>query len=387
MRFAIFFSVAFAIIAAGHAYISWRLSAPYEKRSRIWWRIRICIALLPFIIVASVFVRMAGVEQPITDLAAVVGFMMLGFSSLLFTLLVIRDVFWLLAKLASRGRPVDESRRSMMLSWLNIGGVSGAGLMLGYGALEASDLPRVRVVEIPIPGLSKQLDGFRIAQITDLHVGSSIKRGYVKRVVAAINALEPDIIAVTGDIVDGSVDYLQHDVAPLGDLKSRMGTFMCTGNHEYYSGVGHWIPAFESLGMRVLINRHEVVDVDGARLLVAGVTDIRAGGRVPGHESSPAKAKEGAPPVDLSVLLAHQPRSIHGASEVGFDLQISGHTHGGQFFPWNFFAHLGQPYVSGLHLHDTTWIYVSRGTGFWGPPIRIGAPSELTLLRLVAVPA
>jgi hypothetical protein len=157
---------------------------------------------------------------------------------------------------------------------------------------------------------------------------------------------------------------------------------MVTGNHEYYSGVERWVAVFRALGMRVLLNEHALLDVGGAKLMIAGVTDLRAGSSVPGHTSSP-RAARAASAGNLSILLAHQPRSIFEAAASGFDLQISGHTHGGQFFPWNFFVHLGQPYVSGLHLHDATWIYVNRGTGYWGPPLRLGPSSEITLLRLV----
>jgi predicted MPP superfamily phosphohydrolase len=191
------------------------------------------------------------------------------------------------------------------------------------------------------------------------------------------------MVAITGDLVDGTVERLRHDIAPLGDLTSRHGTYVCTGNHEYYAGVHEWVAHLRSLGMRVLLNAHELIEVGGARLLVAGVNDHGAKSMEPSHDSSPEEAMAGAPPHDIALLLAHQPRSILRAAPLGFHLQLSGHTHGGQFFPWTLFARLAQPYTTGLHNHEGTLIYVSRGTGYWGPPIRLGAPSEITLLTLV----
>ncbi|MEX1365294.1 MAG: metallophosphoesterase, partial [Nannocystaceae bacterium] len=157
-----------------------------------------------------------------------------------------------------------------------------------------------------------------------------------------------------------------------------------TGNHEYYWDGPAWCAEVSRLGLTVLNNEHRVIEHEGARIVLAGVTDISAGGMVPAHASSPAAACEGAPADCIKVLLAHQPRSIEAAAAAGYDLQISGHTHGGQYFPMNLLVYLAQPYVAGLHLHDdTTWIYVSRGTGYWGPPLRVGAPHEISLLRLV----
>ena len=386
MRFAVFFLIVLTVLAAGHGYMAWRLSAPYEPGSRARKRIRYATLVVVLIIVGSFVVRVAGTDGAAKDVFAWIGYTTMGFSSLLFSLLVIRDLAWLAAKLVARlggdGMP-DIDRRKLLLSSLNIGGVGSAGVLLGYGVMQATTVPSVRRVKVPIIDLPPALDGFRIVQITDLHVGPTIKRAYVEGVVATVNQLEADLVALTGDIVDGSVAYLQQAVAPLGELKSRHGSYIVTGNHEYYSGVDQWLPAFEELNMKVLLNQHHRLDVAGAGLLVAGVTDHRAGKRVPGHRSDPAKAIAGADG-DVRLLLAHQPRSIFDAAAAGYHLQISGHTHGGQFFPWNFFAHLGQPYVSGLHLHDGTWIYVSRGAGYWGPPVRVGAPSEISLIELVA---
>lgn len=182
-------------------------------------------------------------------------------------------------------------------------------------------------------------------------------------------------------------------VAPLAELRSRHGTYFVTGNHEYYSGAQAWIDELRRLGLTVLLNQHVVIHPPAAQdrqgqadapLVLAGVTDYNAGRFDPAHRSDPEAALRGAPPAAVRVLLAHQPRSAAAAAQAGFDLQLSGHTHGGQFFPWNLFVRFQQPYTAGLHKLQNLWVYTSRGTGYWGPPKRFGAPSEITQLRLVA---
>ncbi len=232
------------------------------------------------------------------------------------------------------------------------------------------------------------MHGFSIAQISDVHVGPTIKRGFVEGVVRQVNALKADMIAVTGDLVDGSVQQLSAHTAPLAGLTARHGAYFVTGNHEYYSGERAWTAEIGRLGLRVLKNEHVVLKHDGASLVLAGVTDLSAHHFDPAQRSDPAAALRGAP-VDAGarILLAHQPSSAMAAADAGFDVQISGHTHGGQFWPWNLFIHFFQPFSSGLHRLKNLWIYVSRGTGYWGPPNRFGVPSEITRIRLVpAVP-
>jgi predicted MPP superfamily phosphohydrolase len=188
-------------------------------------------------------------------------------------------------------------------------------------------------VMVALAGLPKELEGFTIAQISDLHVGPTIKRNFVAAVVDRVNRLQADMVAITGDVVDGSVPDLAHHTEPLARLVSRHGTYFVTGNHEYYSGAHEWIREFERLGARVLMNEHVVLDHDGAALTVAGVTDWSAHHFDPSHKSDPHAAGEGAPAHALKVLLAHQPRSALSAEAAGYHLQLSGHTHGGQFWP------------------------------------------------------
>jgi len=194
--------------------------------------------------------------------------------------------------------------------------------------------------------------------------------------------MKPDLIACTGDLADGSVSYLRDDVAPLAELHAPYGKFFVTGNHEYYSGAEPWIEEVKRMGYNVLLNGHQLISRNGSSIVLAGVTDTSGGDFLSHHHSDPRKALDGAPVDTTRVLLAHQPRTLYAAESSGYDLIICGHTHGGQFFPWNLFATLGQPYIKGLHKHNGTWIYVSKGTGYWGPPVRLGARSEITVFTL-----
>ena len=246
-------------------------------------------------------------------------------------------------------------------------------------------------VDIPIVNLPLELQGFTVAQISDIHVGPTIKMRYLQRIVHSVNRLKADMVAITGDLVDGSVSDLAQHVEPLEQLRSTHGTFFVTGNHEYYSGAHSWIVALRSLGITVLMNEHVVLHhhsdsqvPEQARIVVAGVTDYNAHHFDEDHRSDPHKAMQGAPDMaQFRMLLAHQPRSAAAAADAGFDLQLSGHTHGGQFWPWNHFVRFQQPFTAGLHKLQSMWVYTSRGTGYWGPPKRFGAPSEITYLRLV----
>ncbi|WP_247648330.1 metallophosphoesterase [Pseudodesulfovibrio sp. zrk46] len=323
------------------------------------------------------------------------GFTFLGLVSFIVVLMLLRDVPILfqgimstLTKLFVRRskRPYfikpNRERRRFMLNATN-GVIMTAALPLsGYAVYGARRKPEVVHNDLPVIDLPEGLEGFTIAQITDTHVGPTIRGAWVQQVVDEINSLSPDLIVHTGDMVDGSVASLNGAVRPFGDLSAPHGVFMCTGNHEYYSGVHEWIGEANRLGMRPLLNENTLIDTGNGRLLLAGVTDYRADRLVPEHASSPKQAMANAPDHDVSILLAHQPKSIYAASNVGFDIQLSGHTHGGQFAPWTWAIDLFQPYVKGLHLHEKTLIYVSVGTGYWGPPMRLGTKPEITLHTL-----
>lgn len=282
----------------------------------------------------------------------------MGLSSLLIISFVVTDLFH-----------VHTTRRVALAL------VSGVALLTLLGIVLARR-PRIVRVTVPIADLPSDLAGFRILQLSDLHVGPTIRRPFVDAVVNRANALQPDLIAVTGDIADGLVPELRDHVAPLGRLRAPHGTYFVTGNHEYYWDVRGWTQELKRLGLDVLSNEHRVVTRGTGRLLVAGVTDLSAA-------PDPVGAVAGAPPSDVRVLLAHQPRSAFAAQAAGYHLQLSGHTHGGQYFPFNLLVRLFEPFVAGLHRLESMWLYVSRGTGYWGPPLRLGAPAEITLLELV----
>jgi predicted MPP superfamily phosphohydrolase len=315
------------------------------------------------------------------DLLSWASMTLMGLFSSLFVLALLRDlvhVLLLLARLAGLRAPDD------FFDATAVGVVVLALLATLVGFFNARRPARVKIVDVPLKDLPPALQGFKIAQISDMHVGPTIKRPLMKHVVSTINRLEADVVAITGDLVDGNVVELARHVAPLAGLRSRHGTFFVTGNHEYYSGVHPWIKYLPTLGVRVLLNEHVILLHHRAPLVLAGVTDFSAASYDTSHRSDVAMAITGAPRAAVKVLLAHQPRSAAAAEAAGFDLQLSGHTHGGQFLPWNFFVRFQQPFNTGLHRLGELTIYISRGTGYWGPPKRLGSPSEITLLRLVA---
>lgn len=266
------------------------------------------------------------------------------------------------------------------------GTVLAVSVVLGlWGYVEAMRVPRVRRVDVVLDRLGAGLDGLRVALITDTHYGPIERSRWSARVVTAVNDLDADIVCHTGDIADGSVDQRRTQAAPLADVRAGMLRAYVTGNHEYFGDGQSWLDHLRELGWEPMHNRHLVVERGGSRLVVAGVDDRTARAAGPsGHGADHAAALAGAD-ADLPVLLlAHQPQQITDAVTHGVDLQISGHTHGGQMWPFHYLVRLDQPTVQGLSRHGRTQLYTSRGTGFWGPPFRIFAPSEITLLTLRA---
>ena len=320
-------------------------------------------------------------HQPWADRIAWVGMLLMGWFSSLFVLTLLRDVVWLIVTVALPSLPAFGH-------WSAVAVIALALFATVLGFVNARRRARVVDVEVPIADLPVALHGFSIAQVSDVHVGPTIKRDYVQAIVTAVNALNADVIAVTGDLVDGSVLQLAAHVAPLSQLRARHGAYFVTGNHEYYSGERGWTAKLRELGFVVLMNQHVVLNHDGKQLVLAGVSDYGAHHFNERQRSDPAAALAGAAATQApKILLAHQPRSAPAAAAAGFDLQLSGHTHGGQFWPWNHFVRFQQPFTAGLHRLNRLWIYVSRGTGYWGPPKRFGAPSEITRIRLVPQPA
>lgn len=268
-------------------------------------------------------------------------------------------------------------------------GASVAALALGvgaftWGAWRALGPAVVEHIRVPIAGLPPEFEGYRVVQLSDLHVGDTRGRGFSERLAKQVNALDPDLVAVTGDLADGSPARVGEEVAPLGAMRARDGVLFVTGNHEYFNGLGGWLAEVRRHGWQVLLNEHRVLERGTARLVIGGVTDHDGGAYVSGHASSPAAAFEGAPGAEAAprLLLAHQPRTAFQAAGLGVALQLSGHTHGGQFFPWKYLVLLQQPVLAGLARIGEVLVYTHRGTGFWGPPVRLGAPPEIAEITL-----
>lgn len=278
----------------------------------------------------------------------------------------------------ARDTPVAPSRR-LFVSRI-VGGTAAAVAVgtVGYGTYGVLRGPRVKRVTVPLAKLPRGAHGFRIAVVSDVHLGPILGRGFTQRVVDTINGTQPDLIAVVGDLVDGSVEDLGPAAAPLAQLRARHGTYFVTGNHEYFSGAEQWVDHVRELGLRPLENaRTELPGFD-----LAGVDDVA--GESEGHGPDFAKALGDRDRSRASVLLAHQPVVIHDAVKHGVDLQLSGHTHGGQLWPGNFIADLANPTLAGLERYGDTQLYVTRGAGAWGPPVRVGAPSDVTVVELAS---
>ena len=321
-------------------------------------------------------------------------FVWMGVMFLAFLALLVVDAGKAVALLAGRALLkqdlLADPERRQMLARATAAAAATVSTAMGVAALRrVQQGAHVREVQVHLARLPPQMDGLTLAQLSDIHVGPTIGREFVEQLVHQTNAFKPDLIAVTGDLVDGSVEELGHAVAPFAGLHSRLGTFFVTGNHEYYSGVEQWLAyARMELGWRVLRNQRVEIEQDGAVLDLAGVDDFsstRFGG---GHGPDLAKALAGRDPTRELVLLAHQPREVPNAASAQVGLQLSGHTHGGQIWPWNFAVRLQAPWVEGLYNIEAgttpgvTQLYVSPGTGYWGPPMRLGTRCEITRVIL-----
>ncbi len=280
--------------------------------------------------------------------------------------------------------PFSEERRQLLARATAGGAMLATGGLVGYGTWRAFHPPVINRLAVRLPGLPKALDGFTLVQISDIHVGPLIKRRFMDAMVEQCNALKPDLMCITGDLVDGSVSELGHAVAALTNLRSRYGSYFVTGNHEYYSGDEEWTEALERLGIPVLRNRHVRIGEPGASFDLVGVDDWSAARSGSPHRYDLAQAVAGRDPARASVLLAHQPANWREAAKAGIGLQLSGHTHGGQFFPFTLVVSAIWEHAAGHFEENGHHLYVSRGTGFWGPPLRIAAPPEIVHVTLLS---
>lgn len=393
LSFAVFLAIALLVLGGMHAYLWARLvrdtglADPWRRAATV--ALILSAATIPIALLLSRFTGSA--------LARVLpwyAYLWLGVAFLLFSALVAIDVVRLVGGAVALARawlahpeagPPDPSRRlflaraSAETTLAVVATATGIGIRTAGGPADIVDVP------VRLPRLPPALDGLSIVQITDLHVGPTIRQREVDRVVEQANALRPDVVAITGDLVDGPVGELGAIVEGLRRLRSRYGVHFVTGNHEYYSGVDEWMAFLPRLGIRVLRNERVSIGDASASLDLAGVDDWHAGRYGRGHGYDLGKALAGRDPERACVLLAHQPLGVEPGVRQGVGLQLSGHTHGGQIIPFNLAVQAAFRYVKGLYpVAGGASIYVSKGTGYWGPPMRIGVPPEITRITLLA---
>jgi predicted MPP superfamily phosphohydrolase len=282
------------------------------------------------------------------------------------------------------GVPPLSAQQHLALARLVAVAVCGlAAVTGGYSVFQGLRSPAIKDLQIALPKLPASLAGTKLVQLSDLHIGATKSQSFGEEVVRRTNALNPDIILLTGDIVDGRFGSARADVQVLAGLRARLGVYMVTGNHEYYSGVHEWLPELERLGIKVLRNRHVTLDgeKDGGWVL-AGIDDWNGASVVPGEGPDLGRALTGIDPRLPIVLLSHQPKAINPAARLGVGLVLSGHTHGGQIWPFGLIVRLQQPFLVGSHRVKDTQLYINSGTGYWGPPMRLGSRAEITQITL-----
>jgi predicted MPP superfamily phosphohydrolase len=387
LTFALFLTLMVTLTGAAHYYVWSRLVRdpglpPAAARSLTYGLIFLYLA-----IPGSLFLR----RSPLgSSLQGLVWLAMTWLGLLLFLVLALGTAdlirgLWQVARAWRSAAPLDPERRRAVAR-LVAGAAAFVGGSLGLWSLRSAlGGVQLRRVAVTLARLPQALSGLRIVQLSDVHVGPTIHKSFIETVVAQCNALRPDLVAITGDLVDGSVEELAQHVAPLAQLRAKYGVFFVTGNHEYYSGAEEWCTELTRLGIRVLRNERVSIGEASASFDLAGVDDHSAKRFGGGHGEDLPKALAGRDPTRELVLLAHQPKAILQAQHLGVGLQLSGHTHGGQIWPWTYLVRLQQPVVAGLARFGQSLVYVSRGTGYWGPPMRLGAPSEITELTLRAV--
>lgn len=381
LTFTLFLSIVLAIVAGLHLFFWLRLV--HDTALPTVWR-RVATGVVVFMGVSLPVGMIASHLLPLRFARAlsIAPFVWMGSMGILLLLLLVPELVRFVARFVPF-EPLDPTRRIVLSRIAGFGAaVATMGIASVAMASARSKVP-VKAVPVVLDRLAPAFDGFRIVQLTDLHIGASLDSAWLSEVVDEVLEVAPDLVVITGDLVDGVPSQLLGELAPLRRLTDQFRVLFVTGNHEYYSDVVAWLPHFRQLGLQALANTHIVLEKDGQQLVIAGVHDFSAGSIVPDHATDVAAALRGAPQGVESLLLAHQPRSVDAAAAVDVGLVLSGHTHGGQIWPWNYVVPLQQPYVKGLHRHGPrTQIYVSQGTGFWGPPMRLGTANEITAIEL-----
>jgi predicted MPP superfamily phosphohydrolase len=391
----VFFVLVFGILTLLHFYLWKRLVRDVARTRRVRRIGAVAVVSLAVLAVAALMLpRLIGIEAG--RWIAWPGYLWIALMFYLFVALVVLELPRLALRLRARRKApalvggsdaperdepaVDDSRRLFLARGAALVAGIAAPTVVGVGMVSALSAPDVKRLTVPLRRLDPAFAGFRITVVSDIHLGPILGRSHTERLVRMINETEPDLVAMVGDLADGTVAELGHAAEPLRDLVSREGTFFVTGNHEYYSGHQQWITELDRLGLHYLRNDRTRITRGGAGLDLAGVTDVTGESFDDGPDFGAAlRGRDAADPV---VLLAHQPVQVESAARAGVDLQLSGHTHGGQIYPFHHIVSLQQPSVSGLSKVDDTWLYVTNGAGFWGPPVRIGAPPDITVIEL-----
>jgi len=389
LLFVIFFGVAGTLLGGVHFYLYRRLvvspalPAPWSTVVRVALIVLAVSIPLSFVVIRLVSNEAA--KYLVYPVYVWMGLMLMFFFVLL-GLDLVRGLAWSVTRATGHADLLADPERRLILARAMAGAAAGTvftaatiGLAHGLGKVA------VKRVEVTLAHLPLELDGFTLVQLTDLHLGPMRHGDWVAEVVRRVNELKPDLVAITGDLVDGTVAQLADDVAPLKSLEAPQGVYFVTGNHEYFSDLTGWLKHLPSIGLRVLRNERVTIrrgGPGGPCFDLAGVDDHEGRRFAPGHGADIPKAMRGADPNRAVVLLAHQPKAVLEACRHNVGLVLSGHTHGGQIWPWRYLVYLQQPYVDGLHNHKGTQIYVSDGTGFWGPPMRLGSTAEITHVTL-----
>lgn len=382
--FALFITIALGILTAAHYYIWARLVrdvqfAPFTRRILSW------LVIVLGLSIPATFILSRQLPPNHGRWLLHVLYTWMGALLLFVVVLGLLDLVRALTSLLWANRLAADPERRLFLQRLFAG---AAALMTGTATAVAvyEGVARLRIhdVKVPLARLPAAMNGFRIVQLSDVHLGPTLRHEFAQELVARVNALDADLIAITGDLVDGSVERLREIVGVFGELRARHGVYFVTGNHEYYSGVDEWLAELRRIGIRVLRNERVSIGSELASFDLVGIDDAHAYQFGHGHGADLPRAVRGRDPAREAVLLAHQPRSVFDAQRHGIGLQLSGHTHGGQIWPFNYLVRLQQPVIKGLEKIGGVWLYVSSGTGYWGPPMRLAAPAEITRVTLLS---
>ncbi|WP_072679343.1 metallophosphoesterase [Arcobacter sp. LA11] len=368
MRFLIFATIFFTVMTLLTLLISRRFvrKLHFSKRTKLFINIFLAINLLG--VAGYMFVRY---NPTIPNWAYFLLSIPIGVIFVLF----VATIFYELSSRILNVIPINEKRRTFFKKTLDISSIAVAGSINAKAMYNARHI-EIEDVDIKIRNLKQS---YSIVQLSDIHIGGLIDKNFISDLVDQVNTLNPDIVVITGDMVDTKLEYAKEALDELKNLKSKYGNYFIVGNHEYFHGVTSIIDYVNTLNIKTLENENVYIGEEGEGFFLAGVYDVM-GYRVESYKPDLYKALIGTDEYPI-VLLAHQPKFIEEVKDV--DLVLSGHTHGGQIVPFNLLVKLAQPYVKGLHQHDeNTQIYINKGTGFWGPPMRLGASSEITNITL-----